>query len=129
LSGVAANLNFSDAQFDLVLQSTLFTSVLDLQIKKQIATEMRRVVKPDGLILWYDCHMNNPRNTDVEGVKKREIYELFSGCSIEPECITLAPPINRLIAQYSWFFYYWLCAQLHRCDSGRRIGRRKRTSC
>jgi hypothetical protein len=34
---------------------------------------MVRVLKPEGLILWYYYHVNNPSNPDVRGVKCREI--------------------------------------------------------
>jgi hypothetical protein len=77
---------------------------------------MRRVLKPDGLILWYDFHINNPRNPDVKGVKLREIQELFSNCEIRMKRITLAPPIARRVATYSWLLCYclsripWLCS-------------------
>ena len=113
--GNAANLNFPTAHFDLVVQSTVFTSVLDLQTKKQMAFEMVRVLKPDGLILWYDYHINNPRNRDVRAVKRQEIYHLFPDSHIQLRRITLAPPIARLIAPYSWLLCYflskvpWLC--------------------
>ncbi|MCC7210276.1 MAG: hypothetical protein IT451_00360 [Candidatus Brocadia sp.] len=40
-------------------------------MKKGIAAEMLRVLEPDGVILWYDYYMNNPKNPDVKGVKKR----------------------------------------------------------
>jgi SAM-dependent methyltransferase len=98
----AAGLPFSTASFDLVLQSMVFTSVLDPDMKQQMASEMLRVVKENGLILWYDYHVNNPRNPDVQGVKRREIQRLFSHCRIELQRITLAPPLARLIAPYSW---------------------------
>jgi ubiquinone/menaquinone biosynthesis C-methylase UbiE len=104
--GNAANLRFPDGHFDLIIQSTVFTSVLDRQVKRRMASEMRRVIKPDGVIFWYDYHMNNPRNPDVLGVKREEIYDLFSGCHIELHRITLAPPIARLIAPYSWLLCY-----------------------
>ncbi|MEW6297941.1 MAG: class I SAM-dependent methyltransferase [Thermodesulfobacteriota bacterium] len=113
--GSAANLPFPDAVFDLVLQSTVFTSVLDMNLKKRIAAEMFRVVKGDGLIVWYDYHINNPSNPDVQGVKKREIHQLFPGCQIELSRVTLAPPLVRLFAPYSWLVCYllskipWLC--------------------
>lgn len=68
--GSAASLGFADAAFDLVLQSMVFSSVLDPSMKRQIAAEMLRVVKSDGMILWYDFHVNNPRNPDVRGLKK-----------------------------------------------------------
>ena len=44
----AAKLPFSDGTFDLVLQSTVFTSILDSDMKQRIASEMVRVVKKEG---------------------------------------------------------------------------------
>jgi len=106
--GNAAKLQFSDRAFDVVVQSTVFTSVLDSNMKAQMASEMCRVLKPEGLILWYDYHMNNLRNPDVKGVKRREIHALFPQCDIHLQRITLAPPIARRLAPYSWFFCYLL---------------------
>ena len=106
--GNAAKLQFPDKSFDVVLQSTVFTSVLDTSMKEALASEMCRVLRPDGLILWYDYHMNNPRNLDVKGVKRREIYALFPDCDIRLQRITLAPPIARWIAPHSWLLCYIL---------------------
>ncbi len=114
--GNAAKLPLPDEMFDMVLQSTVFTSVLDETTKQRMAAEMCRVLKPNGLILWYDYHMNNPRNPDVRGVKLREIKTLFPCCDIRMERITLAPPIARRVAPYSWLLCYflskvpWLCS-------------------
>jgi len=114
--GNAAKLPFSDESFDLVMQSTVFTSVLDACMKEQLASEMCRVLKRDGLLLWYDYHMNNPSNPDVKGVKRREIYALFPDCDIHLQRITLAPPIARRLAPLSWLLCYvlskipWLCS-------------------
>jgi len=111
----AAMLHFPDGYFDLVVQTTVFTSVLDSEIKRQIASEMVRVLKADGLIVWYDFHMDNPNNPDVRGVKACEIETLFPECEIHLERITLAPPVTRLLAPYSWQLCYlfskvpWLC--------------------
>jgi ubiquinone/menaquinone biosynthesis C-methylase UbiE len=104
--GSAVELNYPSEHFDMVVQSTVFSSVLDAYMKQQMASEMRRVLKRGGLILWYDYHMNNPSNPDVRGIKRREIYDLFLGCRIELKRITLAPPIARLVAPYSWFLCY-----------------------
>ena len=106
--GSAAEPALPDATFDLVLQSTVFTSILDLGLKQQIAAEMLRVLRKDGLIVWYDYHVNNPWNPDVRGVKKREIYQLFPGCRITLRRITLAPPLTRLITPCSWLACYLL---------------------
>lgn len=113
--GNAAKVQFPDETFDLVVQSAVFTSVLHTTTKRLVASEMCRVVKPDGLILWYDYHVNNPWNSDVRGVKKREIYQLFPNCRVELRRITLVPPLTRALAPYSWLLCYflskipWLC--------------------
>ncbi len=113
--GNAAKLEFSDASFELVLQATVFTSVFDPAMRRQIASEMVRVLKPDGFILWYDFHVDNPQNPDVRAVKKREIHQLFPGSRIDLRRITLVPPLARLLAPYSWLTCTllenipWLC--------------------
>ncbi len=104
--GSAADLDLADLEFDVVLQSTVFSSVLDPSMKRQIATEMLRVLKADGLILWYDFHVNNPKNSDVQGVKKQEIFQLFPNCDIELRRITLVPPLVRIVSRYSWLACY-----------------------
>jgi SAM-dependent methyltransferase len=113
--GSAAELAFPKDTFDLVLQSTVFTSVLDASMKQQMASEMLRVVKRDGLILWYDYRVNNPWNSDVRGITRQEIYRFFPGCLIQLQRITLAPPLVRRLAPYSRLSCYvlgkvpWLC--------------------
>lgn len=106
--GNAENLSFDNEYFDIVLSSTVFTSIFDKNMKRNIAREMIRVLKPTGLILWYDYHMDNPKNPDVRGVKKKEIHELFPDCDIKLERITLAPPLTRAIAPHSFLLCYLL---------------------
>ena len=102
----AAQLPFASETFDIVLQATVFTSILDDNLKRRVAVEMLRVIKRDGLILWYDYHVNNPWNSDVQGVKRREIYDLFPSCRIDLERITLLPPLARALAPYSYLACY-----------------------
>lgn len=99
--GNAAALDHPDASFDIVLQSTAFTSILDAAMKQQIAAEMLRVLAPTGLIVWYDYRVNNPSNPDVRGIGRQEVEQLFPGCRVELQSITLAPPLSRRIAPVS----------------------------
>ena len=69
--GNASNLPYEDNYFDIVLQFTVFTSILSEEIKKDIAKEMIRVLKKEGIIIWYDFFYNNPKNPDVKGIKKK----------------------------------------------------------
>jgi ubiquinone/menaquinone biosynthesis C-methylase UbiE len=106
--GNAAAMDFPDASFDLVMQSVVFSSILDPEMRQQIAGEMLRVLRPGSFALWYDFFVDNPRNPDVRGVHRSEIYKLFPGCQIYLRRITLAPPIGRLVGQYSPFVYMLL---------------------
>jgi SAM-dependent methyltransferase len=99
--GDISTLGAADASYDLVIQSTVFSSILDDGRRRRTAAEMRRVLRPDGLILWYDFHVNNPRNPDVRAVSRDEIVALFPNCTIRMQRITLAPPLARAIAPYS----------------------------
>jgi SAM-dependent methyltransferase len=100
--GNAADLAFAPESFDIVLQSTVFTSILDAAIRRKVASEMLRVVAANGLILWYDFHLANPWNTDVRAVRKREIRSLFPDCSVKLHRITLVSPLARWLAPRSW---------------------------
>ncbi len=99
--GDASTLVFNDKTFDMILQFTVFTSILDSDMKKSIAQEMLRVLKDDGIIVWYDFLFRNPSNRDVRPVKKSEIVGLFPYCCIDLKKITLAPPLVRRLARYS----------------------------
>jgi ubiquinone/menaquinone biosynthesis C-methylase UbiE len=103
-AGNAVTLPWDDNSFDIVFQSTVFTSILDDEIKQKVADEMKRVCKPDGFILWYDFAYNNPKNPDVKGVKKCEIRKLFKDWNCEIRKVTLAPPIARRTVPFCWLF-------------------------
>lgn len=96
--GSATHLPFPAGEFDIVLQSTVFTSVLAPAVRQMIAAEMQRVLRPGGAVLWYDFRVSNPRNQDVRGVGRREIRDLFPGCLVRLRSITLAPPLTRRLA-------------------------------
>ncbi len=90
------HLPFQEKSFDLLLQFTAFSSILDLETKKDMAAEMLRVLKPGGHILWYDF-IWNPTNPQTKGIGLKEIKFLFPGCELFPSRITLAPPLTRLL--------------------------------
>jgi ubiquinone/menaquinone biosynthesis C-methylase UbiE len=100
--GDASHLPWSDAVFDIVIQSTVFTSILLDRMKEAIAREMSRVLKPGGIILWYDFFLDNPKNPNVKGVRLHEIRSLFPSFDVRLSRITLAPPIARRIVPITW---------------------------
>jgi len=106
--GNAVQLPFESDFFDIVVQFTVFTSILDSDVKRKVAEEMIRVLKPDGIIIWYDYWISKPTNPDVKGVGKKEICRLFPECTFDFNKITLAPPLTRFIAQWSYLLCYLL---------------------
>lgn len=107
--GNAAAATLPKASFDIVLQSMLLTSVLDADVRRAVAQTMLDALRPQGLILWYDYHVNNPRNPDVRGVSRREIRALFPGCTMELRRVTLAAPLARAVLPTSRALYRLLC--------------------
>lgn len=97
----AGNLPFRDSSFDAVTQLTVFSSILDIELRRRVAREMWRVLRPGGFVLWYDLRYSNPHNPNVRPVGKREISMLFPGAVIRLRSNTLAPPIARRLAPVS----------------------------
>jgi SAM-dependent methyltransferase len=104
----AASIDERDATFDIVMQFTVFTSILDEALRHRVAAEMLRVAKPDGLIVWYDYFAPSLSNPDVRSVNASEIHRLFPGCRITLRRVTLVPPVARLLAGRAW----WACELL-----------------
>jgi SAM-dependent methyltransferase len=101
-------LPYPDARFDLVLQFTVLTSVLDEGLRRRIAQEMWRVLRPGGAVLSYDFRFQGC-NPAVRALHPREMRWLFPEGEFVNRRITLAPPIARRLARWSWF----ACELLH----------------
>ena len=99
LQGDACGLDLSAHSFDIVMQATVFSSILDNVFQEELANRMWEITKPGGGILWYDFIMNNPRNKDVRGVPVSRIQELFPSGTMTVRKLTLAPPISRLVTK------------------------------
>ncbi|MGA8073408.1 MAG: class I SAM-dependent methyltransferase [Candidatus Acidiferrales bacterium] len=106
----AGELPFADQSFDVVSSMTVFSSILAFNLREAVAAEMLRVLRPGGVVLWYDFFVNNPANPDVRGVGKAEIARLFSRCDIELARITVAAPLGRAVATLPFVY-----AALARC--------------
>ena len=84
---------------DIVLQSTVFSSLLDDGFQQRLADAMWAWVNPGGGVLWYDFTVNNPRNPDVRGVPVARVRELFAQAQISHQRVTLAPPLARAVCR------------------------------
>ncbi len=101
-AGDASVLPLADSSIDLAVQFTAFSSVLDDAMKRAMAAEMLRVLRRNGAVLWYDLRVRNPANPAVRPIGLDELKRLFPGCRLDVERVTLAPPLARAVAPYSW---------------------------
>ncbi|PZP27286.1 MAG: SAM-dependent methyltransferase [Roseateles depolymerans] len=97
LGGDASQAPIAPASQDLVLQSTVFSSILDDELQQRVAAAMWAWLKPGGAVLWYDFVVNNPRNPDVRGVPLARVRALFPQGRLQARRVTLAPPLARMV--------------------------------
>jgi ubiquinone/menaquinone biosynthesis C-methylase UbiE len=98
-AGDASQLDLDAASQDIVLASTVFSSLLDDAFQQRLADAMWRWVRSGGGVLWYDFTVNNPRNPDVRGVPLKRVRELFAQGQTQAQRVTLAPPIARVVTR------------------------------
>lgn len=101
----ARKLIYADNSFDLIITFTLFSSILESKYRKQIADEIIRVLKPGGVILYYDFRYKNPFNSNVIQINYNEIKNLFPMMEKKIKQITVFPPLVRKLGVLTKIFY------------------------
>jgi hypothetical protein len=96
--GDAVTAEIEDNSCDVVLASTVFSSLLDDDFQCRLARAMWGWLRPGGGVLWYDFTVDNPRNPDVRGVPASRVRTLFPEGCMYSKRVTLAPPISRRVA-------------------------------
>ncbi len=99
LEGDATQLALPDESFDIVQQSTVFSSLLDETFQQRLAARMWAWVRPGGGVLWYDFTFDNPNNPDVRGVPLARVRALFPRAQVHSRRVTLAPPLARAVCR------------------------------
>lgn len=97
--GDAARVELNGLRPDIVLQSTVFSSLLDDSFQQRLAERMWSWVAPGGGILWYDFTVDNPCNPDVRGVSLKRVKALFPRGTCWHRRVTLAPPLARAVCR------------------------------
>jgi len=87
-------------KFDVVFQSTVFTSILDTNFQSVLANSMMGLLNESGMLLWYDFVYNNPNNPDVRKVTIDQVKQLFPELDFKFKKVTLAPPIGRRVGPF-----------------------------
>lgn len=92
--------HFEPESFDIVLQSMMFTSLLEEPLRERLAAKMWDLVRPGGGVLWFDFVYDNPRNPGVTGIPVSEVHSLFPEGEFRTWRVVLAPPIARRVTRF-----------------------------
>jgi ubiquinone/menaquinone biosynthesis C-methylase UbiE len=93
--GNAERLEFADGEFGLVLAITVFSSILDPEMARNVASEIVRVLDRNGALLWYDVRYDSVSNRNVRAVTAARVRDLFPSLQGELRTLTLVPPLAR----------------------------------
>lgn len=73
-AGSAEHLPYADGYFDIIYHVGMMSSVLDATMQRNIAQELTRVLKPGGILIWYDLlHANK----ELATFNKQDVAQLF----------------------------------------------------
>jgi SAM-dependent methyltransferase len=101
----ADELPFAGATFDVVVATTLFSSLPSRKMEEAVAAEIGRVIALQGALIWYDLRFDNPANPAVHGLSVTRVSELFPGWHVDLKPITLLPPLARRLGGATSILY------------------------
>lgn len=93
---------FPDNSVDLVSAHTVFSSILDEEVRRVLAAEMWRVLKPGGWTMIFDLRYGNPRNANVRKVTDVELLRFWPTERRHYRTLMLAPPLSRAMSRLPW---------------------------
>ncbi|MEZ5355827.1 MAG: class I SAM-dependent methyltransferase [Bryobacteraceae bacterium] len=92
--GNAEALDFEDESLDVVMLFVVLSSV-NPAMAANIASEVKRVLRPGGGVLWYEMRYRNPSNKNVRPYKRGDIASLFPDWTAHMRSTTVVPPLVR----------------------------------
>lgn len=98
-------LDFEDSSFDAVLLFTVFSSILDRELRRKVAAEANRVLRPDGVVLSYDMRYRSITNPDTRPCGVSAMRDLFPGYRSRVRSTTLLPPLARNLGRWTDTLY------------------------
>jgi SAM-dependent methyltransferase len=90
---------FPDNSADLVSARTVFSSLLEDELRRELAAEMWRVLRPGGWAMIFDCRYSNPRNRNLRKVTDVELLRLWPAEKRHYRTLVLAPSLARALAR------------------------------
>jgi len=93
-------LPYKNNSFDIVSQFVVFSSILNDNVCRNIAAEMLRVLKDDGMIIWYDSHGGNMMSEHTRSYSEKQIKEFFPNCRYEFKRIIPHSQLSLRLGKY-----------------------------
>ena len=91
--------------FDLVSAHTVFSSILDNDVRKSLALDMWNKIKPNGWLMVFDFRYNTPYNDNVRKVSRKELNQLWPHSKEQfIQTGLLVPPLSRRIIKNNFWF-------------------------
>jgi SAM-dependent methyltransferase len=87
---------------DLVSAHAVFSSILDKDLRRGLADEMWRVLRPGGWTMIFDVRYSNPRNGSVRKVSDVELLSFWPTDERHYRTLILAPPLGRAMSRLPW---------------------------
>ena len=97
---------------DLVSAHAVFSAILDNALRRRLADEMWRVLKPGGWTMIFDVRYGNPRNGSVRKVSEVELLSFWPTDERHYRTLILAPPLGRAMSGLPWMLPELLAALL-----------------
>jgi ubiquinone/menaquinone biosynthesis C-methylase UbiE len=92
-------LPFADRSVQVVLLSTVLSSILAPATRRRVAAEAYRIISDDGILLIYDIRLPSPANPSVRPIGKGQLRALLPAACIRSHPISLLPPLARSICR------------------------------
>lgn len=98
-TGDAAATGAEAGGYDLVFQSTVFSSIPSPGHRQAVAREMWRLAAPGGWVVSFDLRYANPANPDVRPIRQAELAGFFPEAAENfGRGVLLVPPLARRLA-------------------------------
>jgi ubiquinone/menaquinone biosynthesis C-methylase UbiE len=95
-----ASLPLPSASYDLVMQTVVFSSILDPNLTQHLAKEMERVLKPGGYLIWLDNSQAFPPR--LTGYSPEDLKRLFPNLELIYKRRVHPRYFRKLHKNYAW---------------------------
>jgi ubiquinone/menaquinone biosynthesis C-methylase UbiE len=116
------SLPFPNNHFDFVMQSVVFSSILDTQTRLSCASEMYRVVQKGGILLWID--LTNTSTDLLVGFSGEDVQEYFPKMQTVDQRRVHPKYFRRLNGKHAWLAKCIYHFTKYGCESTRVILRK-----